>query len=285
VTNVARVQARDDEETNVEDQDSHDTLFLHPAIAIDKRGPATATAGALLTYTLDVSNAGDMPFAKADVAVTDARCAAAPALQSTNGDATPGVLEPGDTWTYTCQVQTAAGQTSVVNVADVKAADQNGRAVTDEDTFTTTLTQPPSTTSTTSTTTPASTPVATTTSTLAPAPAQQVAGVTQSSRPARGTAALRGPRTCPTTRTVKATVTGRQIRRVTFSVRGHKVRTVTKADGDGRFTLTLRTSSLRRGTNSVVARVEFTAGSRTQTRNLRITVTRCAPTVRPRFTG
>jgi hypothetical protein len=169
----------------------------------------------------------------------------------------------------------------VVNVAEVKGTDQNGRVVTNQDTFTTTLTQPTTTTTTTTTTT-ASTPVTTTTT---PAAAQQVAGVTQSSRPARGTAALRGPRACPTTRTVKASVTGRQIRRVTFFVRGHKVRTVTKADRNGRFTIALRTSSLRRGTNIVLARVEFTAASRTRTRNLRITVTRCAHTVRPRFTG
>src|SRR3954447_11700877 len=96
VTNVAHVQARDDQDTKVEDEDTHDTLFQHPAIDIEKSGPATATAGALLTYTLDVTNPGDMPFASADVAVTDAKCNTAPALQSTNGDATPDVLDPGD---------------------------------------------------------------------------------------------------------------------------------------------------------------------------------------------
>jgi hypothetical protein len=72
---------------------------------------------------------------------------------------------------------------------------------------------------------------------------------------------------------------------VTFFVRGHKVKTLTKADRSGRFTLTLRTASLRRGANSVVARVEFTTASQTKTRNLRITVTRCAQAVRPQFTG
>jgi hypothetical protein len=85
---------------------------------------------------------------------------------------------------------------------------------------------------------------------------------------------------------VAATVTGRQIRRVTFLVRGKKLKTVTKADSKGRWTLTLRTSSLRRGANAVVARVEFTAASGTKTRNLRITVTRCAAqAVQPQFTG
>src|SRR4051794_19084225 len=126
---------------------------LRTAIEIQKSGPATATAGALLTYSLDVTNPGDMPFAAADVAVTDARCAAAPALQSTNADATPATLDPGDRWTYTCHVQTAAGQTSVVNVADVTGTDENHNVVTDEDTFTTTLSQP--------TPIPTSTPTAT----------------------------------------------------------------------------------------------------------------------------
>jgi hypothetical protein len=277
VTNVAHVQARDDQDTKVEDEDSHDTLFLHPAIDIEKSGPATATAGALLTYTLDVTNPGDMPFAAADVAVTDAKCKAAPALKSTNGDATPDVLNTGDRWTYTCQVQTAAGQTSVVNVADVTGTDENGKVVTDEDPFTTVLTQPkppvvPQ---------PPSTPV-----TPKATPAQQVAGVATQSRARRGTAALRGPRACPRTNTVSATVTGRQIRRVTFFVGGKKAKTVTKADRNGRWTLKMRTSSLRRGANAVTARVEFTAASGTRARTLRISVTRCAAqAVQPQFTG
>jgi hypothetical protein len=250
---------------------------LQTAIDIEKSGPATATAGALLTYTLDVTNPGEMPFAAADVAVTDAKCNAAPALQSANGDETPGTLDAGDRWTYTCRVQTAAGQTAVVNVADVEGTDENGKVVTDEDTFTTTLTQP----------TPPSIPTTSSTPvTPQSAPAQQVAGVTATSRTARGTAALRGPRACPRTSSVAATVTGRQIRRVTFLVGGKKMRTVTKADRNGRFTLALRTSSLRRGANAVIARVEFTTASRTRTRNLRITITRCAArAVQPQFTG
>ena len=118
-----------------------------------------------------------------------------------------------------------------------------------------------------------------------PAPAQAVAGVKTVSRPARGTAAFQGPRACPRTTSVSASVRGRQIRRVTFFVRGHKVKTVTKAQ-NGRWTLTVRTSSLRRGANAVTARVEFTKASQTKTRTLRITIPRCAaPVVQPQFTG
>jgi hypothetical protein len=268
VTNVATVRAADDEGTTVEARDAHDTLFFHPAVDLEESGPATATAGAPLIYALDVSNIGDMPFAKADVTVADARCATAPALRTANGDATPDVLDPGDRWTWTCQVQTAAGQTAVVDRAGVTATDENGRIATDDATFTTALTQPA----------PASTAPS-------PAPAQEVAGIAQASRPARGTAAVRGPHACPTTRRVTVAVSGRQIRRVTFLVDGRRVRTVAKAGHDGRFTLTLRTASLRRGTTGVAARVEFTAASQTPTRTLRLTITRCARVVQPRFAG
>jgi hypothetical protein len=252
---------------------SYTNTKLQPAIGIEKSGPATATAGDQLTYTLDVTNPGDLPFAAADVAVTDAKCDAAPALKSTNGDETPDVLNPGDKWTYTCSVQTAAGQTSVVNVADVKGTDEYGKVVTDEDSFTTTLTQP--------------TPQPPVTPAPQPAPAAQaVAGVKSVSRPASGTAALKGPRACPRTTSVSASVRGRQIRRVTFFVRGHKVKTLSKAAKNGAWTLTMRTSSLRRGANAVTARVEFTAASGTKARTLRIGITRCAAqVVRPHFTG
>jgi hypothetical protein len=282
VVNTVTAQGKDDEDTKVEDQDTHATKFLHPAVDIEKTGPATATAGARLTYTLDVTNPGDVSLGAVDV--TDPRCAAAPVRTSDNGDTTPDTLEPGDHWTYTCEVQTQAGQTQVVNVADVRGTDEHERTVTDEDTFTTTLTQPappsnPTPPATTTTVTPAAPAVA-------PVAAQQVAGTQQTNRPRRGTAALRGPRACPTTRAVTATVTGRQIRRVTFLVRGKAVKTLTKADSRGRWTLTLRTSSLRRGANSVVARVQFTTASQTRTRTLRISITRCAAQqVRPQFTG
>jgi hypothetical protein len=291
VINTVTAEGKDEDENKVQDDDQHATKFLHPAIDIEKTGPATATAGARLDYSLEVTNPGDMPFRAADVAVTDPRCAAAPALSSTNGDASPGSLDPGDRWTYTCSVQSSAGQTAVVNVADVKGTDENTRTVTDEDSFTTTLTQPtppapptpPTTVAGVPVTSPGPAPAA-----AAPAPVavQQVAGTTVTSRPQRGTATLRGPRACPRTRAVQATVTGRQIRRVTFFVDGRRVRTVTRADSRGRWTLELRTSQLRRGANRVNARVEFSTASQTRTRTLRLNITRCAAqVVRPQFTG
>jgi hypothetical protein len=292
VTNTVTVQAKDADGNKVEDDDRHDTRFLHPAIDIEKGGPATATAGALITYTLDVTNPGDMPFAKDKVEVTDARCDAAPVLDSTNGDASAGSLDPGDRWTYRCTVRTAVGQTSVANVADVKGTDENGRVVSDEDALTTTLSQPETPASPEPEREPEPEPVATPAPApapqpaVAPAAAQQIGGTKVTSRAQPGSARLRGPAACPRTGVVTATVTGRQIRRVTFLVDGRPVRTVTKADRDGRWTLRLRTASLRRGAHGVVARVQFTTASRTSTRTLRTTITRCAVRpARPQFTG
>jgi hypothetical protein len=74
----------------VNDTDSHDTDLLHPAIDIEKTGPATATAGDVLTYSLAVTNPGDMPFASDKVVVTDPGCDDQPTQTSVNGDASPG---------------------------------------------------------------------------------------------------------------------------------------------------------------------------------------------------
>ena len=51
-----------------------------PAIAIDKVGPASATAGDTLRYQLFVSNPGDLPFPAASVEVVDPNCDDPPAL-------------------------------------------------------------------------------------------------------------------------------------------------------------------------------------------------------------
>jgi hypothetical protein len=277
VVNTVKAQGKDDEGVKVEDEDTHETKFLHPAIDIDKTGPATATAGARLTYTLDVTNPGDVSLG--GVAVTDPRCAATPVRTSVNGDATPETLEPGDHWTYTCAVQTQAGQTQVVNVADVRGTDEHDHTVTDEDTATTTLTQPVPP----SNPTP---PAATVTPAAAVAPAQRVAGVQQASRPRRGTAALRGPRACPTSRAVSATVTGRQIRRVTFFVDGRRVARRTARGNQRSFSVGIRPAGAGLGVHRVTARVVFRTASGTRPRTLLLSFQRCARTVAgPRFTG
>lgn len=121
-----------------------------PAIAIDKTGPATAEAGSTLRYTLFVTNPGDVPFPAASVHVTDPNCDAPPALVSkasaTGGDASPGTLDPGDTWTYSCSKKTTAGANCTLSVVPNTATvtgTTGGVTVTDSVTIRTNLTCPP----------------------------------------------------------------------------------------------------------------------------------------------
>ncbi|MBA3575379.1 MAG: hypothetical protein H0W37_10570 [Pseudonocardiales bacterium] len=229
-----------------------------PAIAIDKTGPATATAGEGILYTLAVKNTGPTAFPDGAVLLTDALCEAPPVLVSRNGDGTPGFLDPGETWTYTCTVRTVLGQTQVVNVAQVTGTDVNGRSASASDDATTTLSQPP-------------------------APQGAVAGV-QQARVIRGTAKLRGPTGCAA-RTVRAVVTGRRIAKVVWTVDGKRTKTLTKADKNGRWTLSLRTRKYRYGTHTVRARVTFVAAAKTKSRTLRMNVIRCRRVVKAAFTG
>ena len=247
-------------------------------ISIHKTGPATATAGDLITYTLEVGNTGNVAFPANLVTVTDALCVAPPALQAKNGDATPGTLDHGDDWTYTCQVQTKAGQTAVDNVADVHGSDGNGHDANDEDTFTTTLTQPVK---------PAPpvkpvTPVTPAKPVVTPRPGQGVSPV----RIRPGSARLRGPRSCATG-PAAATVTGRRIAKVAFFVDGKKVKTLTRANrSGGRWVLALNAKRFGFRAHKVRARVQFAASSQTKAKTLRMTFIRCRPAVvTPKFTG
>ena len=108
-----------------------------PAIAIDKTGPLVAMRGDTITYGLYVSNTGDIPFAAADVKVTDRRCDDRPVLADKQGDATPGTLDPGDIWHYTCERTTEPPGDPcrpglVLNTASVTAS-AGGPTVEDDD--------------------------------------------------------------------------------------------------------------------------------------------------------
>jgi uncharacterized repeat protein (TIGR01451 family) len=118
-----------------------------PAIAIDKTGPAVAEAGDTLRYTIYVTNPGDVPFPAASVRVTDPTCDDPPALVGKAGpgggtDATPGTLDPGDTWTYACSRRTTAAAdcepSTVPNTATVNGT-VGGTTATDRVTIATEL--------------------------------------------------------------------------------------------------------------------------------------------------
>ena len=122
----------------------------HPAIAIDKSGPSIAQAGDTLHYTLRVTNPSSVPFPEDQVDVSDPGCDSAPKLadksDGSGQDGSPGTLDPGDTWTYTCSRKTAEpGEDcelrTVSNTATVSGS-VGGETVNDSSTIITTLTCP-----------------------------------------------------------------------------------------------------------------------------------------------
>ncbi len=254
VVNTATVTAVDELGRQVNDTDKHSTRLLHPSIALVKSGPATALAGSLVTYALAVSNTGDTAFAQPLVVLADALCEAPPARVSVGTDTTPNTLDPGDSWRYTCSVQTAVGQTTVHNVADVDGTDIHGRHATAEGTADTVLAQP---------TKGASNPVPLL---------------------AAARAVLRGPRGCMAS-SARFVVTGARIARVTFTVDGRRVKVLRKGDKTGRYIYTVRRTPTSTGTHRVKAQIVFMAGSTLKTKTLRMTFTKCRRAVLPAFTG
>lgn len=234
--------------------------FTAPGIAIDKTGPASATAGALLPYTLTVTNPGQESLAAATVVVTDQQCSTAPALQSkkrgSGADPTPSSLDPGDTWVYSCSGQTHVGQSSFANTACVKGADVFRRAVSACDTVTTALTPPPK------------------------VPEQVVLG----DRVEPGQARIAGATGC-VARKFKVTVRGKQIQRVEFRVDGKRRATVSKPDAGGRFVFKVNPRKFKPGSHVLVARSVFTAASNTRAKTMKLRFARCVRRTAPAFTG
>jgi len=105
---------------------------LHPAIRIDKSGPAAAHVGDVVTYTFVVTNPGDTGLT--DVTVTDPKCADDPELTSKAGGNDDDTLDPGESWTLTCTYTVLeADGTSVTNEVGVAGTDKLGTTVTWDD--------------------------------------------------------------------------------------------------------------------------------------------------------
>jgi hypothetical protein len=117
-----------------------------------------------------------------------------------------------------------------------------------------------------------------------PAPSPQIQVSPEIVRP--GSAVLRGPKGCPDTNAVAATVTGKRIAKVTFYVDHKKVKTLTKPNKGGGWSLAVNMRKIAYGSHRVEAKVEFTKSSGTKTKTLRLSFNRCgANTVKPQFTG
>jgi uncharacterized repeat protein (TIGR01451 family) len=247
LVNTVKVTGTDSFHQTVSDHDSTSVDIRHPAIAIDKTGPATANAGDLVPFTIVITDTGDTSYSEPDVHLTDALCQAPPSLVTKNGDSSPGTFDPGDKWTYTCSVQTQAGQTSIHNVALVNATDVGAKAETATDDASTVL-------------------------------AAQVVS------PIRvGSAKLRGTQGCAARNRATASVAGKEIAFVTFYVDGKKVKVVRKPVG-GRYTLSVDARKLEKGAHKVKAVVTFNSGVTPKKRTLSLTFFRCAA-AKPKFTG
>jgi uncharacterized repeat protein (TIGR01451 family) len=119
-----------------------------PAIAIRKSGPAFATAGDTLHYTLVVSNPGEVPIPADTVTVTDHACDGAPKLvekrENSGPDSTPERLDPRvDEWEYSCSRKTAEPgpecEDRTVNNTGMVTGTAEGKTVEASDTISTVL--------------------------------------------------------------------------------------------------------------------------------------------------
>jgi uncharacterized repeat protein (TIGR01451 family) len=234
--------------------DDATTKILHPAIAIDKTGPATAQAGDKIGYVLTVTNPGDTPLGDPTVKVSDQQCNGDPVtLIGKGGDASPDTLDPGDVWTYSCSVQTAVGDTAVHNTATATGCDKLGGCVNASDTADTTLSQP-----------------------------QQVI---LPIRVTPGSARLSGPSGC-VSKAFNARVRGSKIATVTFVLDGKVVKRVKNTKNASLIQLRVNPAKMRIGVHRLVVNVTFQSGSGTKPKTIRLSFQRCArKLVQPRFTG
>ena len=185
------------------------------------------------------------------------------------GDTSDTTLDPGDTWTYTCSMATAVGQTLADNCAAATGTNSDDKTVSAEDCASIPLT-PPSGPPETPVTPPGSTP-------------DTPGGGVLPETIASGVARLRGPSGC-VKQAFKARVSGRSIASVAFYVDGKLVKRFNSKRAS--YSIKVKPGKFGFGRHKVVARVRFVEASGTKARKLPLTFRRCAQgAVAPRFTG
>jgi len=257
-----------------------------PAIGIRKTGPARATAGDTLNYKLYVTNPGEVAFPAAGVEVTDAVCDAPPKLDSKQGpsgpDSSPGTLDPGDTWIFSCPNATSSGgascQPSVVDNSASVTGDTGSTTVNDEDSIATDLLCPHEPD-------PMPEPIPPGPTPDQPGPVEPPGPVPPDAGDA-GTAGLnfrRAIKGCIGSRVPRIDFTGTRIASVRVFVNGHLRRNVTLRTLQRRVTPRVTHAP---GRYRVVAHVSFERGSGTPPVTLTGTVRICGARRLPvRFTG
>jgi uncharacterized repeat protein (TIGR01451 family) len=119
-TNVATVVGTDSLSDVVSDTATAFVSVISPAIGIDKQASALLVdAGDTVTYTYTIINPGDDPLSS--ISVDDDQCSP---VNFVGGDTdNVGVLDPDETWTYTCSMVLLANTTNVAVAAGVDSLD------------------------------------------------------------------------------------------------------------------------------------------------------------------
>jgi hypothetical protein len=262
-----------------------------PAIAIDKVGPASATAGDTLRYQLFVSNPGDLPFPAASVRVVDPNCDDPPALvgkaDPPGADATPGTLDPGDIWTYSCSKKTALPEDcrpSVVTNTAVVTGEAGGSTVRDDSRVDTDLTCPPKPPDPVEPPNPTPEPIPPTPTPPSPVVPPGPSLPDADAAAAAGAAFRQTLSRCIRGRAPRINLEGTRISRVRVLVNGRQVKALTVRALQRRLTPRV---TLRPGRYRVSMRVTFQRGTGSPAVLLQATIRICsaARAARPPFTG
>ncbi|MEI2702806.1 MAG: hypothetical protein V9E83_10445 [Baekduia sp.] len=262
ITNTVTVTARDELGRDVPPStDTAITKLLVPGIAIDKTVNAAsqnAQAGDAITFDIVVTNTGNTSMVT--VAVSDDLCPANLSGPDKGSDGSPATLDPGESWRYSCVVQTTAAQqgTAIRNVATVTGTDTGGKQ-----------------------------PTATDDATQALPAVVTGGGGTEGQGVVNGRSRLTGTAGCVKSAYGTATVSGSNIAKVVFYVNGKKTKTLTKPNSGKNYRLKLRAKSLKYGNYKITARVTYVTGATPKSATLDRQFSRCRPkvAVTPKFTG
>jgi uncharacterized repeat protein (TIGR01451 family) len=126
-TNVATINAVDEQQNPVGDEDDADVDVIDPSIELEKSPDSqTVASGSDAAFTITATNTGDVELD--NVVLTDAQCDSLVLTDNGNGNA---VMEPGESWVWECTVNNVTA--AFTNVAEVTADDPLDGDVGDED--------------------------------------------------------------------------------------------------------------------------------------------------------
>jgi len=257
ITNTVTVNAKDElGRSTLPAKDTAVTSLLVPGIALAKTvAPASqsAVAGDAITFNITVTNTGNTSMPT--VAVSDDLCPANLSAADKTGDVSPTTLDPGETWSYTCVVQSTSGQagSTIVNTASVNGTDTGGKTVSANGNASITL------------------------------PANPVIG-----QGTKGTArVVASSAGCVKSAYGTAAITGTNIKQVTFYVNGKLFKRLTRANSGKNYKMQLKAKGLKYGTYKISAKVQFVTGASPASKTLNVQFSRCRPRVviQPKFTG